>query len=119
VLALVEGEPGAQVVAEIIADEAAELYLSAVSLEEVTAFSSGTLMGLEKLIWQGRVTSVQPRIQLMRSFDQPEPGDEWWAIENYGRSVADVTAPNHLSGSPVTGFSVESIHHTRGGTAGC
>jgi len=35
VLALAEDEPGAQVVAEIIADEAAELYLSAVSLGEV------------------------------------------------------------------------------------
>lgn len=35
VLALVEDEPGAQVVAEIIAGEAADLYLSAVSLGEV------------------------------------------------------------------------------------
>lgn len=35
VLALVEDEPGAQVVAEIIANEAAEPYLSAVSLGEV------------------------------------------------------------------------------------
>jgi len=35
VLALVEDEPGAQVVAEIVADEAAELYLSAISLGEV------------------------------------------------------------------------------------
>jgi PIN domain nuclease of toxin-antitoxin system len=35
VLALVEDEPGAQLVAEIIAGEAADLYLSAVSLGEV------------------------------------------------------------------------------------
>ncbi|MBT9169724.1 MAG: tRNA(fMet)-specific endonuclease VapC [Actinobacteria bacterium] len=35
VLALVEDEPGAQVVAEIIATEAADLYLSVVSLGEV------------------------------------------------------------------------------------
>ncbi|MGB9867953.1 MAG: type II toxin-antitoxin system VapC family toxin [Bacillota bacterium] len=35
VLALVEDEPGAKVVAEIVADEAAELYMSAISLGEV------------------------------------------------------------------------------------
>lgn len=35
ILALVEDEPGAQTVADIIADEAAELYLSVVNLGEV------------------------------------------------------------------------------------
>ncbi|MCL5998974.1 MAG: CocE/NonD family hydrolase [Chloroflexi bacterium] len=25
-----------------------------------------------------------------------EPGDEWWAAEDYSQDVADVTAPNHL-----------------------
>jgi uncharacterized protein len=25
-----------------------------------------------------------------------EPGDEWWAVEDYSQGVADVTAPNHL-----------------------
>lgn len=35
ILALVEDEPGAQVVAEILSDEGTELYLSAVNLGEV------------------------------------------------------------------------------------
>jgi putative CocE/NonD family hydrolase len=25
-----------------------------------------------------------------------EPGDEWWAVEDYSQGVADVAAPNHL-----------------------
>ena len=28
--------------------------------------------------------------------EHDEPGDEWWASEDFSRSVGDVTAPNHL-----------------------
>jgi putative CocE/NonD family hydrolase len=32
--------------------------------------------------------------------DHTQPGDDWWAVEDYSHTVADITAPNHL----VTGW---------------